>query len=48
MAYYVNSKEGTKLICYGFEGDTYEMNEDGQPRMNAELTENTKWIPKRQ
>ena len=22
---YVNSKEGTKLICYGFEGDTYEL-----------------------
>lgn len=39
---YVNSKEGTKLICYGFEGDTYEMNEDGQPRMNAELTEKYK------
>lgn len=36
---YVNSKEGTKLICYGFEGDTYELNADGQPRMNAELTE---------
>lgn len=36
---YVNSKEGTKLICYGFEGDTYDMNEAGQPRMNAELTE---------
>ena len=35
---YMNSKEGTKLICYGFEGDTYELNEDGQPRMNAELT----------
>lgn len=35
---YVNSKEGTKLICYGFEGDTYELNEEGQPRMNAELT----------
>ena len=36
---YVNSKEGTKLICYGFEGDTYELNADGQPRMNAELSE---------
>ena len=36
---YVNSKEGTKLICYGFEGDTYELNADGQPRMNAELAE---------
>lgn len=36
---YVNSKEGQKLICYGFEGDTYELNEEGQPRMNAELTE---------
>lgn len=36
---YVNSKEGTKLICYGFEGDTYELNDQGQPRMTAELTE---------
>ncbi len=36
---YVNSKEGMKLICYGFEGDTYEMNENGQPRMTAELVE---------
>ena len=36
---YVNSKEGTKLICYGFEGDTYELNDQGQPRMNAELTQ---------
>lgn len=36
---YVNSKEGTKLICYGFEGDTYELNADGQPRMTAEWTE---------
>lgn len=35
---YLNSKEGTKLICYGFEGDTYELNEQGQPRMNADLT----------
>lgn len=35
---YVNSKEGTKLICYGFEGDTYELNDQGQPRMNADLT----------
>ncbi|GFI48401.1 hypothetical protein IMSAGC019_03728 [Lachnospiraceae bacterium] len=36
---YVNSKEGMKLVCYGFEGDTYEINDEGQPRMNAELTE---------
>ena len=36
---YVNSKEGSKLINYGFEGDTYEMNDQGQPRMTAELTE---------
>lgn len=35
---YVNSKEGNKLIYYGFEGDTYELNENGQPRMNADLT----------
>lgn len=36
---YVNSKEGMRLVCYGFEGETYELNENGQPRMNAELTE---------
>ncbi len=36
---YVNSKEGMRLISYGFEGDTYELNEEGQPRMTAELTE---------
>lgn len=35
---YVNSKEGTMLVSYGFEGDTYELNEQGQPRMNADLT----------
>lgn len=35
---YVNSKEGMRLICYGFEGDTYELNSDGQPRMNTDLT----------
>lgn len=34
---YVNSKEGMKLICYGFEGDTYELNAEGQPRMTADL-----------
>lgn len=35
---YVNSKEGMKLVSYGFEGDTYELNAEGQPRMNADLT----------
>ncbi|MCR5755996.1 MAG: hypothetical protein K6G30_14445 [Acetatifactor sp.] len=35
---YVNSKEGKKLIQYGFEGDTYVLNADGQPRMTDELT----------
>jgi len=35
---YMNSQEGVKLARYGFEGDTYELNADGQPRMNAELT----------
>lgn len=35
---YVNSREGAKLIKYGFEGDTYELNDAGQPRMNADLT----------
>lgn len=35
---YVNSEEGCRLVTYGFEGDTYDFNEDNQPRMNAELT----------
>lgn len=35
---YVNSEEGARICQYGFEGDTYEMNADGQPRMNADLT----------
>lgn len=35
---YVNSEEGARLCQYGFEGDTYVMNADGQPRMNEELT----------
>ena len=35
---YVNSQEGGMLVRYGFEGDTYNLNENGQPRMNAELT----------
>jgi putative aldouronate transport system substrate-binding protein len=35
---YVNSPEGQILTAYGFEGDTFEFNEAGQPRMNAELT----------
>lgn len=36
---YVNSEEGARLCQYGIEGETYEMNEQGQPRMNAEWTE---------
>ena len=36
---YVNSEEGARLCQYGIEGDTYEMNEQGQPRMNADWTE---------
>ena len=35
---YVNSEEGARLCQYGIEGETYEMNEQGQPRMNAEWT----------
>ncbi len=33
---YVNSREGRILTRYGFEGDTFEYNEDGQPRMTEE------------
>lgn len=36
---YLNSPEGIKLSAYGFEGDTYELNEDGQPRMTQEWIE---------
>lgn len=36
---YVNSEEGMTMCQYGFEGDTYTLNEEGQPRMTAELTE---------
>lgn len=36
---YLNSPEGAKLASYGFEGDTYELNEDGQPRMTQEWVE---------
>lgn len=35
---YVNSEEGAKLCQYGIEGEHYELNELGQPRMNAEWT----------
>lgn len=35
---YVNSEEGARLCQYGIEGDTYEFNAEGQPRMTAELT----------
>lgn len=36
---YLNSEEGQRLTWYGFEGDTYELNEEGQPRMTAEWSE---------
>lgn len=39
---YVNSEEGARLCQYGIEGETYDMNEQGQPRMNAEWTEKFK------
>jgi putative aldouronate transport system substrate-binding protein len=39
---YINSPEGQILTAYGFEGDTFEYNEAGQPRMTAELTERYK------
>ena len=35
----MNSEEGARLAQYGIEGETYEMNADNQPRMNAEWTE---------
>ncbi|WP_099204089.1 extracellular solute-binding protein [Scatolibacter rhodanostii] len=35
---YVNSEEGAKLCQYGIEGVTYELNDQNQPRMNAEWT----------
>jgi putative aldouronate transport system substrate-binding protein len=33
---YINSEEGMRLCEYGIEGDTYEMNADGQPRLKEE------------
>lgn len=36
---YVNSEEGARLCQYGIEGDTYTMNEQGQPRLNEDLLE---------
>ncbi len=36
---YVNSEEGARLCQYGIEGDTYTMNDKGQPRLNADLLE---------
>jgi putative aldouronate transport system substrate-binding protein len=39
---YVNSEEGARLCQYGIEGDTYTMNADGQPRLNADLLERKK------
>lgn len=36
---YLNSEEGMRLASYGFEGDTYEMNAEGQPRMTEEWSE---------
>ncbi|WMJ89922.1 hypothetical protein [Anaerocolumna sp. MB42-C2] len=34
---YVNSEEGARLCQYGIEGDTYELNSDGQPRLKSEI-----------
>lgn len=34
---FINSKEGVILTSYGFEGDTFNFNEAGQPRWTAEL-----------
>ena len=33
---YINSEEGMRLSQYGIEGVTYDMNEDGQPRLKQE------------
>ncbi len=33
---YINSEEGMRLCEYGIEGDTYEMNAAGQPRLKEE------------
>ncbi len=33
---YINSEEGMRLCEYGIEGDTYEMNADGMPRLKEE------------
>ena len=33
---YINSEEGMRLCEYGIEGDTYEMNANGQPRLKEE------------
>lgn len=34
---YLNSKEGLQLVEYGIEGDTYELNAAGQPRLKKEI-----------
>ena len=34
---FMNSEEGLILSKYGIEGDTFAYNEDGQPRLNADL-----------
>lgn len=34
---YVNSEEGARLCQYGVEGDTYTLNDAGQPRLNSDL-----------
>ena len=39
---YVNSEEGARLCQYGIEGDTYTMNDKGQPRLNADILERKK------
>ncbi len=39
---YVNSEEGALLCQYGVEGDTYELNDAGQPRLKPEILEKKK------
>lgn len=39
---YVNSEEGARLCQYGIEGDTYAMNDAGQPRLNQDILDRKK------
>jgi putative aldouronate transport system substrate-binding protein len=34
---YINTKEGATLSYYGIEGETYTLNDQGQPRLNKDL-----------